>query len=132
MIIKPHLHLRSDSTVDVEGAREFAEKYGLPVMLKAVHGGGGRGMRVVRDMKEMEDSFQVLISFEGTWTCPCSTLFVLHLISLLQAPALTLLTPLSSLTPYPLTRHPPLGVCERSRAGVWQWLNVHRKVPRQT
>ena len=64
MIIKPHLHLRSDSTVDVEGAREFAEKYGLPVMLKAVHGGGGRGMRVVRDMKEMEDSFQVLLSRE--------------------------------------------------------------------
>ena len=51
--------LSSESTVDLEGARQFAEQYGLPVMLKAVHGGGGRGMRVVRDMKDLKESFQV-------------------------------------------------------------------------
>ena len=40
-------------------ARLFAEEHGLPVMLKAVHGGGGRGMRVVKEMSQLEDSFQV-------------------------------------------------------------------------
>ena len=38
----------------------FAEEHGLPVMLKAVHGGGGRGMRVVRNMKDLKESYQVI------------------------------------------------------------------------
>ncbi|CAH0625326.1 unnamed protein product [Chrysodeixis includens] len=36
----------------------FCEKHGLPVMLKAAFGGGGRGMRVVRDMKDVASSFE--------------------------------------------------------------------------
>ena len=36
---------------DVEEARAFADKVGYPVMVKAAGGGGGRGMRVVRDAR---------------------------------------------------------------------------------
>lgn len=32
----------------VQEALDFAREVGLPVMLKAAYGGGGRGMRVVR------------------------------------------------------------------------------------
>ncbi len=35
-----------------------AEELGFPVILKAAHGGGGRGMRVVKDAKEFADSFE--------------------------------------------------------------------------
>ncbi|KAG2437519.1 hypothetical protein HYH02_011162 [Chlamydomonas schloesseri] len=38
-------------------ARDFAAKYGYPVILKAAMGGGGRGMRVVRHESEMADAF---------------------------------------------------------------------------
>ncbi|GLC41025.1 hypothetical protein PLESTB_000951200 [Pleodorina starrii] len=38
-------------------AKEFATKFGYPVILKAAMGGGGRGMRVVRHESEMSDAF---------------------------------------------------------------------------
>ncbi|XP_049825989.1 pyruvate carboxylase, mitochondrial isoform X2 [Aethina tumida] len=41
-----------------EEAKEFCVKHGLPVIFKAAYGGGGRGMRVVRNMSEVEESFQ--------------------------------------------------------------------------
>ncbi|XP_052872658.1 pyruvate carboxylase, mitochondrial isoform X3 [Anopheles cruzii] len=40
-----------------EEAVEFCRKHGLPVIFKAAYGGGGRGMRVVRKMDEVEDNF---------------------------------------------------------------------------
>ncbi|XP_069695212.1 pyruvate carboxylase, mitochondrial-like isoform X1 [Periplaneta americana] len=41
-----------------EEAMEFCLKHGLPVIFKAAFGGGGRGMRVVRKMEEVEELFQ--------------------------------------------------------------------------
>ncbi|XP_055908879.1 pyruvate carboxylase, mitochondrial isoform X2 [Eupeodes corollae] len=41
-----------------EEALDFCKKHGLPVIFKAAYGGGGRGMRVVRKMDEVEEMFQ--------------------------------------------------------------------------
>lgn len=41
-----------------EEAVAFCRQHGLPVIFKAAYGGGGRGMRVVRKMEEVEESFQ--------------------------------------------------------------------------
>ncbi|XP_073981256.1 pyruvate carboxylase isoform X2 [Rhodnius prolixus] len=39
-------------------AVEFCLKHGLPVIFKAAYGGGGRGMRVVRNMEEVKEAFE--------------------------------------------------------------------------
>src|SRR3954467_13737340 len=41
---------------DADEARAIADKFGYPVLLKAAAGGGGKGMRVVREPKEMESA----------------------------------------------------------------------------
>ena len=43
--------------VDADGAVAFAREHGLPVVIKAVHGGGGRGMRVARTVEEIPELF---------------------------------------------------------------------------
>ncbi|MCP8999830.1 ATP-grasp domain-containing protein [Pseudarthrobacter sp. RMG13] len=37
--------------------RTFAEEHGLPIAIKAAFGGGGRGLKVVREMDQIEESF---------------------------------------------------------------------------
>jgi pyruvate carboxylase subunit A len=44
----------SEGAVHANDARAVAERIGLPVIVKAVHGGGGMGMRVVRSMDELD------------------------------------------------------------------------------
>ncbi|KQR39608.1 acetyl/propionyl/methylcrotonyl-CoA carboxylase subunit alpha [Microbacterium sp. Leaf159] len=38
-------------------AVSFAEEHGLPIAIKAAFGGGGRGLKVVREMSEVADAF---------------------------------------------------------------------------
>ena len=45
------------ATDDVETAVEFAKEFGMPLMLKAAMGGGGRGMRVVKQQSEVAQAF---------------------------------------------------------------------------
>jgi acetyl-CoA carboxylase biotin carboxylase subunit len=49
----------SDGVVESEGAAlEWAQSVGYPVILKAVAGGGGRGMRIVRSKEELPALYQ--------------------------------------------------------------------------
>lgn len=41
-----------------EEVKAFTDKYGFPIIIKAAFGGGGRGMRVVRDQESLKDSFE--------------------------------------------------------------------------
>ncbi|KZF24743.1 pyruvate carboxylase [Xylona heveae TC161] len=41
-----------------EDVKAFTDEYGFPIIIKAAFGGGGRGMRVVRDPAELKDAFE--------------------------------------------------------------------------
>ncbi|KAI9821609.1 MAG: pyruvate carboxylase [Thelocarpon impressellum] len=41
-----------------EDVKKFTDEYGFPIIIKAAFGGGGRGMRVVRDQESLKDSFE--------------------------------------------------------------------------
>ena len=40
-----------------EDVKSFTDQHGFPIIIKAAFGGGGRGMRVVREQENLEDSF---------------------------------------------------------------------------
>lgn len=49
----------SDGPVkSVAEVREFGQRHGFPVMVKAALGGGGRGMRIIRNAQEVAENFE--------------------------------------------------------------------------
>ena len=57
-----------DEISSERSAIELAEKIGYPVILKAVPGGGGRGLRIIRSFEELKEAFaasknEAMISF---------------------------------------------------------------------
>ncbi|MGX7091664.1 pyruvate carboxylase [Hutsoniella sourekii] len=46
------------SVASVDEVKAFAEEHGLPIIIKAVSGGGGKGMRIVRDLEEIDEAYQ--------------------------------------------------------------------------
>lgn len=48
----------SDGPVaDADSVRAFADEHGLPIMIKAAFGGGGRGMKIVQRTADIDDAF---------------------------------------------------------------------------
>ncbi len=47
----------TDPVTTVDEIRQLAERFGYPVAIKAAHGGGGKGLRVVHDENELADAF---------------------------------------------------------------------------
>lgn len=49
----------SEAFTDKKKAKEFAKKIGMPVMIKARLGGGGKGIRLVEELSSFEESFEI-------------------------------------------------------------------------
>ncbi|OAA66993.1 pyruvate carboxylase [Niveomyces insectorum RCEF 264] len=41
-----------------EDVKSFTDQYGFPIIIKAAYGGGGRGMRVVREPESLKENFE--------------------------------------------------------------------------
>ncbi len=70
----------SGAVADVAAAAEAAAAIGLPVMLKAAAGGGGRGMRVVERIEDVAEAFE-RCSSEAAAAFGDGTVFVERLVS---------------------------------------------------
>jgi acetyl-CoA carboxylase, biotin carboxylase subunit len=51
-----------DAITDVNEAKKLAGKIGFPVLIKASAGGGGKGMRIVKDEKQFDEQMQRAVS----------------------------------------------------------------------
>ncbi|MCL4114197.1 UNVERIFIED_CONTAM: hypothetical protein GTU68_031842 [Idotea baltica] len=51
-----------EAIVDVEKAKSIASEIGLPILIKASAGGGGKGMRIVENLEELGDQMERAIS----------------------------------------------------------------------
>ncbi|TGJ83743.1 hypothetical protein E0Z10_g5044 [Xylaria hypoxylon] len=58
----PTLPAMDKPTAGVEEVRHFASSIGLPIMLKAVDGGGGKGIRLVRQESDLESAMKRAIA----------------------------------------------------------------------
>ncbi|KAI1262954.1 pyruvate carboxylase [Xylariaceae sp. FL1019] len=47
-----------DAVDKFEEVKSFTDEYGFPIIIKAAFGGGGRGMRVVRNQADLKESFE--------------------------------------------------------------------------
>lgn len=47
----------TDPVTSITEVREFAKEHGYPIMVKAALGGGGRGMRIVHNPNQLEESY---------------------------------------------------------------------------
>lgn len=54
----PCLPALTTPTSDPEQVEDFASKHGYPIMIKAVDGGGGRGIRLVQQASELRPSLK--------------------------------------------------------------------------
>ena len=55
-----------DPVKDIQKAHSFAKEAGFPIMIKAVAGGGGKGMRLARDAESLEEGFRLAQSEAGS------------------------------------------------------------------
>lgn len=67
-----------------DDAAAFTQEFGFPVIIKAAFGGGGKGMRIVREQSEMKEAFERATSeaksafgdgtvfIESQWNLPSS------------------------------------------------------------
>ncbi|WP_271728953.1 pyruvate carboxylase [Aquimarina algiphila] len=53
----PIIQSNKEDLIDIKIAIKEAKRIGFPVMLKAASGGGGRGMRVIRNEEELEKAY---------------------------------------------------------------------------
>jgi acetyl-CoA/propionyl-CoA carboxylase, biotin carboxylase, biotin carboxyl carrier protein len=54
----PQVPGTQDPVDDAEAVIAFATEYGLPIVIKAAFGGGGRGLKVAREMSEIPELFE--------------------------------------------------------------------------